>query len=109
MRFHNELCQGHEHARNVVKSRKQGNMYFGFDTGTGVFKESKKAREISYQRLLISEWFRDRHKDQRGLGYIRECIGLAISDLRELIAPWRRSPEKLLIPVRWLYGYRYTT
>lgn len=69
-----------KHSRNVRKSRKQGKMYFGFDTGTGNFKENPALREITLLRMDVNRWFSERHNGDKQ--YIRECIREAIQELR---------------------------
>ena len=67
---------------SIQKSRKQANNHFGFDTGSGVFKQSTKGRTLICQGMEVQRWFADRHNGDRQRK--RECIRDAIVRLREL-------------------------
>jgi hypothetical protein len=72
-----------KHARNVRKSRAQGHMHFGFDTGSTWPAASPAVR----LRADIGRWFAERHTDSKGVLYVRECIREAIAELRALVSP----------------------
>ena len=76
------------HARNVRKCRKQGRMYFGFETGSRW--KNPRRNPATAKAIVIHDWFRQRHgtADQK---YIRECIREAIADLRLLRAAPRND------------------
>lgn len=40
-------------------------MYFGFDTGTGHFRETPETRALTCQRLEVSRWFKSCHHGDR--------------------------------------------
>jgi hypothetical protein len=65
---------------SIKKSRKQANNHFGFDTGSGVFKQSPEARKLTTQRMEVSRWFSERHDGDSQ--YIRKCIRESIAHVR---------------------------
>lgn len=73
-----------KHARNVRKLKKQSRMYMGFDTSSGLAKQSPAVREMQCKIMEVKRWFRDRHDGDSQ--YNRECIRESISDLRLLLS-----------------------
>jgi hypothetical protein len=73
-----------KHHANVRKCKKQGNNYFGFDTGSGHWP-SFRATEYGEAFLSVREWFRDR-KYHTGAErkHFAECIKEQIRTLRRL-------------------------
>lgn len=69
---------------SIRKSRKQSNNHFGFDAGTGSFKQSAESRAVTCQMLEVSRWFKERHTSERGSQYMRECIRESVARLREM-------------------------
>lgn len=77
------------HHANLLKCKKQGNNYFGFDTGSGRWP-SIWSTEYGSAYMSLRLWFKDRHfepKEKRQ--YLRECI-------REQIAIMRKYKPKAL-------------
>ena len=72
-----------KHARNVRKCRKQANMHFGFDTGSGKWPAASPACRALDD---IRRWFKWRHDDakEKGYKYVRECIQEKINEYRLL-------------------------
>ncbi len=67
---------------SIRKSRKQANNHFGFDTGSGGFKQSPEGRKLITQTMEVSRWFATRHDSNSQ--YSRECIRESIAHLREI-------------------------
>jgi len=75
-----------KHARNVRKSRQQGRMYFGFDTGSGRWP-GIRGTPLGRARDDVRNWFKDRHHpDPSRRQHIRECIREAVQEVRHLTA-----------------------
>jgi hypothetical protein len=70
-----------KHTRNVRKSRMQGRMYFGFDTGS---RWGRNPRQDPLFAALadIRDWFSRRHDGDAQ--HNRECIREAIAEVRHL-------------------------
>lgn len=70
---------------SIKKSRKQANNHFGFNTGTGNFKEDPNHRAYMCQCMEVRRWFANRHDGfNGGSQHMRECIRESIAKLREM-------------------------
>lgn len=74
-----------KHSRNVRKVRKQANMHFGFDTGSGPWPSFRGTPEGG-AIMHIRDWFQDRHRDKSPgrSQYMRECIREQTKGLRDI-------------------------